>query len=333
MGNLLTIPNGRQAGLEYDDIAHKNGHCKLLELPQPKIHIVPQSPEPLKHFRKQFIVQPGAEVRLAGIDPGYHCAYESREMAQPEIRSLLHKLDQLQYMLYAEKKHSLLIVFQGLDACGKDGVIRHLLSGMNPAGCRVVPFKRPKPEELEHDFLWRIHPHVPAKGEVVIFNRSHYEDVLIVRVHHLAQSNNWSERYELINDFERLLAIENNTTILKFLLYISKKEQLTRFKQRLDDPTRRWKISEADYQERTYWNRYMEAFEDMLHKTSTRHAPWFVIPSNHKWFRDLAVSQIIADTIENLDLQLPKPGVDLAKMQHRYHLAEAEESRPDITKT
>ena len=157
--------------------------------------------------------------------------------------------------MYAEKKHSLLIVLQGLDACGKDGVIRHLLGGMNPAGCRVVGFKRPKQEELDHDFLWRVHPHLPAKGEVSIFNRSHYEDVLVVRVHQFAQVNMWYKRYDLINDFERLLVTENDTTVLKFFLYISKAEQLARFKQRLDDPARRWKISEADYQERAYWGR------------------------------------------------------------------------------
>ena len=153
----------------------------------------------------------------------------------------MRKLDRLQYQMHAEKKHSLLIVLQGMDACGKDGMIRHLLTGMNPAGCRVVGFKRPKPEELDHDFLWRVHPHLPAKGEVTIFNRSHYEDVLVVRVHQFAEVNMWSKRYELINDFERLLAMENDTTVLKFFLYISKEEQLVRFKQRLDDPARRWK--------------------------------------------------------------------------------------------
>ena len=226
--------------------------------------------------------------------------------------------------MYAERKHSLLVILQGLDACGKDGVIRHIVSGMNPAGCRVVGFKQPKPEELDHDFLWRVHPHLPAKGEVAIFNRSHYEDVLVVRVHQLVQASLWSKRYDLINDFERLLVTENNTTVLKFFLYISKNEQLARFKQRLDDPSRRWKISEADYKERTYWSHYIDAFEDMLHKTSTRYAPWFVIPSDHKWFRDLAISQIVTRTVEDLDMQWPEPAVDIAEIRRRYHDAEFE---------
>ena len=192
-------------------------------------------------------MKPWSRVKLGEIDPGYRGRYESRDSAMPEIVSLTAKLDRLQYLMYAEKKHSLLIVLQGLDACGKDGVIRHLLSGVNPAGCRLVSFKRPKPEELDHDFLWRVHPHLPARGEVSIFNRSHYEDVLVVRVHQFAQVNMWYKRYDLINDFERLLVTENDTTILKFFLYISKAEQLARFKERLEDPTRRWKISEADY--------------------------------------------------------------------------------------
>jgi PPK2 family polyphosphate:nucleotide phosphotransferase len=226
--------------------------------------------------------------------------------------------------MYAEKKHSLLIVLQGLDACGKDGVIRHILTGMNPAGCRVVGFKQPKPDELAHDFLWRVHPHLPAKGEVSLFNRSHYEDVLVVRVHEFAQVSMWSKRYDLINDFERLLKTENNTTVLKFFLYISKEEQLARFRQRLEDPSRLWKISEADYKERAYWGRYIDAFEDMLHKTSTPNAPWFVIPSNHKWFRDLAVSQIVGRTLEDLEMKMPEPAVDIAEIRRRHHAAEVE---------
>src|SRR5262249_18731727 len=212
-------------------------------------------------------------------------------------------------------KHSLLIVLQGLDASGKDGVIRHLMNGMNPAGCRVIGFKVPKPEELDHDFLWRVHPHLPAKGEVSIFNRSHYEDVLVVRVHRFAEVNMWYKRYDLINDFERLLVMENDTTVLKFFLYISKAEQLARFKQRLDDPSRRWKISEADYKERAYWNQYHDAFQDVLYRTSTEYAPWFVIPSNNKWFRDLAVSQIVTRTLEQLEIKWPEPAVDIAEIR------------------
>lgn len=314
-----------KAKVKLGNIRVSPGRFNVYEMPAPTVQpFRKDQPLPLMNFYDEFIVEPGSEVKLADIDPSYHGKYDSRETAESEIDSLLNKLDHLQYLLYAERKHSLLIVLQGLDACGKDGVVRHVLSGMNPAGCRVVCFKRPRPEELDHDFLWRVHPHLPAKGEVAIFNRSHYEDVLVVRVHHLAHANVWSRRYDLINDFEKLLATENNTTVLKFFLYISKKEQLVRFKQRLDDPTRRWKISESDYQEREHWNRYMEAFEDMFNKTSTRQAPWFVIPANNKWFRDLAVSQIVAHTLESLNMKLPEPAVDIAEIRRRYHAAEVE---------
>jgi PPK2 family polyphosphate:nucleotide phosphotransferase len=286
-------------------------------------------PVHVANLHHEFLVEPGARVKLADIDPSYRGRHESVEAALAESESLVKKLDRLQYLMHAERKHSLLIVLQGLDACGKDGVIRHMLAGMNPAGCRVVGFKRPKPEELDHDFLWRVHPHLPAKGEVSIFNRSHYEDVLAVRVHQFTQADLWSKRYELINDFERLLVTENDTTVLKFFLYISKAEQLARFKLRLEDPTRRWKISEADYRERAHWGRYTEAFEDMLSRTSTRYAPWFVIPSNLKWFRDLAVSQIVTRTLEDLDMKWPEPAVDIAEIRRRYHAANREETQEE----
>jgi PPK2 family polyphosphate:nucleotide phosphotransferase len=271
---------------------------------------------------KKFKIEQGAKVKLGNIDPCYCGDYESHEAALPEMLSQLHKMDQLQNLMYAERKRSVLVVLQGLDACGKDGVVRHIVTGMNPAGCRVIGFKQPTPEDLGHDFLWRVHPHVPAKGEVVIFNRSHYEDVLVVRVHQLVPVRMWSKRYDLINELERLLVVENYTTVLKFFLYISKDEQLARFKRRLDDPARRWKISESDYREREYWDDYIQAFQDMLYKTSTQHAPWFVIPSNHKWFRDLAVSQIITRTLDELDMQLPETAVDIARIRRRYHSAE-----------
>jgi PPK2 family polyphosphate:nucleotide phosphotransferase len=278
----------------------------------------------MSSFRKEFSVEPGSSVKLKDIDPGYHGKHESHEAALPEIQAHVQRMYELQYLMYAERKHSLLIVLQGLDAGGKDGVIRHVITGMNPAGCKVIPFKKPTPEELAHDFLWRVHAHVPAKGEVAIFNRSHYEDVLVVRVHKLAPEEVWSERYDLINDFERLLVVENNTTILKFFLYISKQEQLARFKQRLDDPARHWKISDSDYEERERWDDYVKAFEDVLAKTSTENAPWFVIPSNHKWFRDLAISQIITRTLEDLNMKMPEPSVDIAAIRRKYHAAAQE---------
>jgi polyphosphate kinase 2 (PPK2 family) len=170
-----------------------------------------------------------------------------------------------------------------------------------------------------------VHPHVPAKGSVVIFNRSHYEDVLVARVHDLVPEKIWSKRYDEINDFEKLITTQNDTTILKFFLHISKEEQLARFEKRLDDPARQWKISESDYKEREYWDDYTKAFEDVLNKTSTEHAPWFIIPSNHKWFRDLAISQIIVRQMEDMDMQFPKPTVNLAEIRRKYHQASAEE--------
>jgi len=277
------------------------------------------------NFLKKLIVEPDEKVKLRDLDPSYHGKYASHQEALSEIQAYVRKMDELQYLLYAEREHSLLIVLQGLDAGGKDGVVRHVFSGMNPAGCRVVAFKQPTPEELEHDFLWRVHPHVPRKGEVAIFNRSHYEDVLVARVHQLVSEQVWSQRYELINEFERLLAVENNTTVLKFFLYISPEEQLSRFKERLEDPARQWKISDSDYREREYWDDYIAAFEELLRKTSTEYAPWFVIPANHKWFRDLAISQIITRTLEGLDMKQPQPTVDIAEMRRKYHAAVVEQ--------
>jgi PPK2 family polyphosphate:nucleotide phosphotransferase len=276
-------------------------------------------------LHSRFVVEPGARVKLNEVDAGSPADCESANAAGAMTRCVAEKLAQLQCLMYAEKRHSLLIVLQGLDASGKDGVVRHLLKGIHPMGCRVAGFRQPKPEELDHDFLWRVHPHLPGKGEVAIFNRSHYEDVLVVRVHGIVPTEYWLKRYDLINDFERLIAVENNTTILKFYLHISKEEQLTRFQQRLEDPARQWKISEADYHERTYWPDYMKAFEDMLHRTSTRYAPWFVIPADRKWFRDLAIAQIVTHTLESLNMQWPEPKVDIAEIRRRYHAAETED--------
>jgi PPK2 family polyphosphate:nucleotide phosphotransferase len=279
----------------------------------------------MSDYLKKLIVEPDSKIRLKHFEPGYHGKHESHKAALPEIQEHVQKMEKLQYLMYAEKKHSLLIVLQGLDASGKDGVVRHILSGMNPAGCVSVNFKQPTAEELIHDFLWRVHPHVPAKGSVAIFNRSHYEDVLVARVHHLVPKKVWSKRYDQIKDFEQIIATENNTMILKFFLHISQGEQLARFKRRLDDPVRQWKISESDYEERDYWDDYTEAFEDVLTKTSTERAPWFIIPSDHKWFRDLAISQIISRRMEEMDMQMPKPTANLAEIRRKYHQATGEE--------
>lgn len=274
-------------------------------------------------YRNKFIVEPGSKVRLDKINPAFKGRHESHEQALPEIAKNVERMDQLQYLLYADGDRSLLVVLQALDAGGKDGVVRHLFSGMNPQGTTSVGFKQPSRIEAAHDFLWRAHQRTPGKGEVVIFNRSHYEDVLVVRVHKLAPKSVWSKRYALINDFEKMLSA-NGTRILKFFLHISPEEQLARFKERLDDPARHWKISESDYTERELWPEYISAFEDALEKTSTRHAPWFVIPSNHKWFRNLAISQIVADTLEAMELKLPPTQVNIEEIRRKFHAAEQE---------
>jgi len=275
-------------------------------------------------YRKKLVVEPGEKVRLSKIDPSYTGKHTSHEKALPEIQKYLERMERLQYLLYADANRSLLVLLQALDAAGKDGVIRHVFSGMNPQGTSVFGFKQPSRDEAAHDFLWRAHLRTPAKGEVVIFNRSYYEDVLVVRVHKLAPRPVWSKRYALINDFERLLA-QNGTRILKFFLHISPEEQLARFRQRLQDPARQWKISEADYSERELWPEYLEAYQDAMEETSTKHAPWYVVPSNHKWFRNLAVSQIIADTMSEMELKLPPTRVDISEIRRRFHAAEREQ--------
>lgn len=272
-------------------------------------------------YRKKFIADPGKKIRLHKIDPGYRCKGLSRREAESQTRKHIERMDALQYLLFANARQSLLIVLQGLDAAGKDGVIRHLFTGMNPQGTSVASFKQPTPVESKHDFLWRAHSRAPGQGEVVIFNRSHYEDVLVVRVHKLVPESVWSRRYDAINAFEEMLT-SNHTRILKFYLHISADEQLQRFKQRLDDPSRQWKISAADYAERELWDKYVAAFEDAIEKTSTPHAPWFVIPSNHKWFRNLAISQIVADTMDAMGLKLPPTQVDLDDIRQKFHAAE-----------
>ncbi len=271
-------------------------------------------------YRKAFRVGPDSKLKLGKRDPADTGKHESEESAKEDMQAYERELTKQQALLYAEHKHSILVVLQALDAGGKDGTIKHVFSVVNPQGVSVVGFKQPTPLELAHDFLWRVHPHAPGKGEIAIFNRSHYEDVLITRVHKLIDKDTWTERIKRIRDFEQLLA-ENGTTILKFFLHISKDEQLARFAQRLEDPHRNWKISESDYSERTLWDDYIEAFEDVIAATSVKDAPWYVIPANHKWFRNLVVSQIMADTMEDLKLAFPKPTVDLDDIRRKYHAA------------
>jgi len=275
-------------------------------------------------YRKEFRVGPGAKLKLNKIDPAYTGKHLLSDEAKEETEVYRQKLAHQQTLLYAEHKHSVLVVLQALDAGGKDGTIKHVFTAVNPQGTKVASFKQPTPVELAHDFLWRVHPNAPAKGEIAIFNRSFYEDVLITRVHKLIDKATWTARYERIREFESLLCA-NGTAIVKFFLHISKEEQLKRFAQRLDDPERNWKISESDYTEREFWDDYTKAFEDAIEATSAQDAPWYVIPSNHKWFRNLAVSQIVADTLEDLKLAFPPPSVNLAEIRQKFHAAREEQ--------
>ena len=254
---------------------------------------------------KKLCVEPGTKVKLKKLDAG-DTFDVSKGDAEAAAGKHAKKLGLLHELLYAEHKRSLLIVLQGMDASGKDGTIKHVMAGANPQGCAVTSFKEPSKKELDHDFLWRIHNAVPGKGDIGIFNRSQYEDVLIVRVHKLAPKTVWQARYEQINEFEKLLS-ENGTHILKFFLHIDSGEQEKRFEARLSDPEKNWKASAADFREREFWDDYQDAYDDALSKCSTADAPWFVVPANHKWFRDHAISEIVIQTLEGLKMQFPKP--------------------------
>jgi PPK2 family polyphosphate:nucleotide phosphotransferase len=275
------------------------------------------------NYLDRFKVQPGTAVKLKDVDPAFMDQYGGHKEATDETEHYLKRLGELQELLYATGRHSLLICLQALDAGGKDGTIEHVMGAMNPQGCRVVAFKQPSVEELAHDFLWRVHRATPAHGEVVVFNRSHYEDVLVVRVHNLVPKGVWSRRYARINAFEQGLA-EDDTHILKFYLHISPEEQLKRFKDRLDDPAKQWKISDFDYKERSFWDDYVTAYEEALSRCSTEQAPWFIIPADHKWFRNLAVSRIIVEHLEGLGLTFPPPRVDLERIRKDYHAAKGD---------
>jgi PPK2 family polyphosphate:nucleotide phosphotransferase len=254
---------------------------------------------------KRYRVEPSKKVDLGDWNPNDTSGFEgTEELAVKESVKLDEKLDKLQEKLYAEHKHKVLVVLQAMDTGGKDGTIRRIFRGVNPAGIRVAHFREPTPEELDHDFLWRVHPQVPGSGELVIFNRSHYESVLIERVHGLVTKEVWERRYHQIRDFEKLLA-EEGTLILKFYLHIDAEEQRKRLQGRLDDPSKQWKFSEADLAERKFWKEYMKAYEEALGETSTDHAPWYIIPANRKWFRDLLVASIVTKALEDLDPKYP----------------------------
>jgi len=268
------------------------------------------------NLSERLRVKPGRKVALAGHDPRATPGFRGKRDADTILEKSIVRLSDLQYLLYAENKRALLIVLQAMDTGGKDGTIRHVMSGLNPSGCRVKAFKVPSAEEIEHDFLWRVHQAVPPRGDFGIFNRSHYEDVIVVRVHGLKPRSVWEARYDQINAFERHL-VENDVTILKFFLHISKDEQKKRIEQRIKDPTKRWKLTPSDFEERKYWNDYQQAYEDALNRCSTKWAPWFIIPADKKWYRNLAVSQIMVETLESMRMKFPKPTFDPSKLRLR----------------
>jgi PPK2 family polyphosphate:nucleotide phosphotransferase len=260
---------------------------------------------------KRYLVKPGSKVDLEGYDPDDTGAFHGgKANTAPVFADLNARLEALQEKLWAEGRRKVLIVLQGMDTSGKDGAIRHVFDGVNPTGVRVASFKVPTEEERGHDFLWRIHAQAPGAGEMVIFNRSHYEDVLVVRVRKLAPASVWKKRYEQINDFERLL-VENGTTVLKFFLHISRDEQKKRLEERLADPAKRWKFRLGDLDDRKLWPEYQRAYEVALAKTSTAHAPWYVVPSDRKWYRNLVVATVLVEALERLDLKSPEPAEDL----------------------
>lgn len=265
----------------------------------------------------EFLVKPHTKVRLSRLSPSETPGFREETSALPVLQKHRKRLDELQEVLYASQQQAVLVLFQGMDTSGKDGVIRSIFSGLNPQGVQVAAFKKPTALEDRHDFLWRCHQQVPPRGMIGIFNRSHYEDVLWPRVHGAMTAQRIRDRLARIDEFESMLA-ENHVTILKFFLHISREEQTRRLQARIDEPNKHWKLDDADFTERKFWPKYTDCYQEILSHTSHNHAPWFVIPANHKWFRNVAISQILADALESLKLTYPKPafdpkGIDLGK--------------------
>jgi PPK2 family polyphosphate:nucleotide phosphotransferase len=263
---------------------------------------------------QKLLVKPGKiarKLKLEDLSPEYD-GDKKKENVERELARLSSQMSELQYKLFAGNSQSLLIILQGVDASGKDGTIRHVMGALNPQSCYVKSFKVPTAEDVLHDYLWRVHMAIPQKGQIAIFNRSHYDDVIEVHVHNLVPKNELTLRYRQINDFERYLS-ENHLTTLKFFLHISKDEQKKRLQERIEDPTKRWKISESDLRDRKYWDKYMESYEEALSRCSTPWAPWYVIPANLKWFRNWAVAQIIVNTLDRMKLKFPEPKIDVSR--------------------
>jgi PPK2 family polyphosphate:nucleotide phosphotransferase len=266
---------------------------------------------------KRYLIKPGQKVDLNDFDPADGGEFKGgKQEGLAAVTGLVSELDALQELLYAEHQRKVLIVLQAMDTGGKDGTIRRVFEGVNPQGVRVASFKVPTPLELDHDYLWRVHSQMPAKGEIVIFNRSHYEDVLVVRVHGLVPPEVWQRRYDQINEFEQML-VDEGTTILKFFLHITPAEQKKRLLARLKDETKQWKYNPADLKEREFWKQYMQAYEDVLAKTSTDYAPWHVVPGDRKWYRDWLVATILVEALRGLKMKYPVPqfGVEAARRE------------------
>lgn len=263
-------------------------------------------------------VKPGEKIKLNEIKCSVPKKWEGRKAeGLAKLAELHQELDKLQEVLYAEHKHRVLVVLQAMDTGGKDGTIRAVMEGVNPQGVKVASFKTPTPIELDHDYLWRVHSQTPGKGDLVIFNRSHYEDVLVVRVHNLAPEEVWKKRFDQINAFEKTLADEG-TTILKFFLHIDLDEQKERLLDRINDPTKRWKFNPGDLEERKLWPEYMKAFEDVLEKTSTTWAPWYIVPANANWYRNLVVADTLVDTLKALNMNYPDPVENIEQYKTQF---------------
>lgn len=282
--------------------------AKVAEVTSPETIVVDEPPP--KPDYPRYRVDPDEGIHLAEIDPDSCEDYKSKKDVEKQLEHQRNRLSKLQERLYAENKRSVLIVLQAMDTGGKDGIIKHVFQGINPQGCRVWSFKTPTQEEISHDFLWRYHQRTPQRGMITIFNRSHYEDVLIVRVKKLAPEEVWRQRYHTINSFEQMLTLEN-ITVIKFFLHISKDEQKRRLESRLEDPDKRWKFSINDVNERRLWDDYQAAFEDAINNCSTAYAPWYVVPANKKWYRNLVIARAIADTLEAMNPQYPAAAAGL----------------------
>src|SRR5215471_10769958 len=262
----------------------------------------------------RFRVTPGRRVRISDYDPSETKLMPTKKEAEKEIKKDIDRLGELQERLYAEHNRSLLIILQGMDASGKDGTVKHVMTGLNPRTCTVASFKVPAGEELDHDFLWRIERAMPRKGFIGVFNRSQYEDVLAARIHKLVKPEVWKERFDQINRFEQLKT-ELGILILKFFLHVSKGEQKQRLQERLDSSRKNWKFSQADLKERELWNDYQDAYEDVLNKCSTEWAPWYIVPADHKWYRNWMVARTIVEKLESMNLKYPPPQTDLSKVR------------------